>query len=52
MGGMFGGYLARAGEDVVLIDVSNEAVEAINARGLSRRGQGWFGRDHSDQSLV
>jgi 2-dehydropantoate 2-reductase len=34
MGGMFGGYLARAGEDVALIDVSNEAVEAINARGL------------------
>jgi 2-dehydropantoate 2-reductase len=34
MGGMFGGYLARAGEDVVLIDVSNEAVEAINGRGV------------------
>jgi 2-dehydropantoate 2-reductase len=34
MGGMFGGYLARAGEDVVLIDVSRDAVEAINAHGL------------------
>jgi 2-dehydropantoate 2-reductase len=34
MGGMFGGYLARAGEDVALIDVSTEAVEAINAHGL------------------
>jgi 2-dehydropantoate 2-reductase len=35
MGGMFGGYLARAGEDVVLIDVSRDAVEAINAQGLA-----------------
>ncbi len=34
MGGMFGGYLARAGEDVVLVDVFKEAVEAINARGV------------------
>jgi 2-dehydropantoate 2-reductase len=34
MGGMFGGYLARAGEDVVLIDVFLEAVEAINSQGL------------------
>ncbi len=34
MGGMFGGYLARAGEDVALIDVSQEAVEAINAHGV------------------
>jgi 2-dehydropantoate 2-reductase len=35
MGGMFGGYLARAGEDVVLIDVSRDAVEAINTQGLA-----------------
>src|ERR1700735_2860408 len=34
MGGMFGGYLARAGEDVVLIDIFLEAVEAINSQGL------------------
>ena len=34
MGGMFGGYLARAGEDVVLIDVFLEAVEAIDRHGL------------------
>jgi 2-dehydropantoate 2-reductase len=34
MGGLFGGYLARAGEDVVLIDVSRPAVDAINADGL------------------
>jgi 2-dehydropantoate 2-reductase len=34
MGGLFGGYLARAGEDVVLIDVSRAAVDAINADGL------------------
>lgn len=34
MGGMFGGYLARAGEDVALIDVSVEAIDAINAHGL------------------
>jgi 2-dehydropantoate 2-reductase len=34
MGGMFGGYLARAGEDVVLIDVFLEAVEEINRHGL------------------
>ena len=30
MGGIFGGYLARAGEDVVLVDVSQAAVDAIN----------------------
>jgi 2-dehydropantoate 2-reductase len=34
MGGLFGGYLARAGEDVTLIDVSQQAVEAINRDGL------------------
>jgi len=35
MGGLFGGYLARAGNDVVLIDVSKAAVDAINTDGLT-----------------
>ncbi len=35
MGGLFGGYLARAGEDVTLIDVSQLAVDAINRDGLA-----------------
>ncbi len=35
MGGLFGGYLARAGNDVTLVDVSKEAVVAINTDGLS-----------------
>ncbi len=35
MGGLFGGYLARAGNDVTLIDVSQAAIEAINANGLA-----------------
>jgi 2-dehydropantoate 2-reductase len=30
MGGLFGGYLARAGNDVTLIDVSMAAISAIN----------------------
>jgi 2-dehydropantoate 2-reductase len=30
MGGLFGGYLARAGNDVTLIDVSKAAIAAIN----------------------
>ena len=30
MGGLFGGYLARAGNDVTLIDVSRAAIGAIN----------------------
>src|SRR5258707_4254255 len=34
MGGLFGGYLARAGEDVTLVDVSEPAVDAINRNGL------------------
>ncbi|MFI0844948.1 ketopantoate reductase family protein [Mesorhizobium sp. IMUNJ 23232] len=34
MGGIFGGYLARAGNDVTLIDVSKTAVQAINDNGL------------------
>jgi 2-dehydropantoate 2-reductase len=35
MGGLFGGYLARAGHEVTLIDVSEPAIAAINASGLS-----------------
>ncbi|RWG60987.1 MAG: 2-dehydropantoate 2-reductase [Mesorhizobium sp.] len=35
MGGIFGGYLARAGNDVTLIDVSMPAVQAINDNGLT-----------------
>ena len=35
MGGLFGGYLARGGHDVTLIDVSQPAIEAINADGLA-----------------
>ena len=35
MGGIFGGYLARAGNDVTLIDVSKAAVQAINDNGLT-----------------
>lgn len=35
MGGLFGGYLARAGNDVTLIDVSKAALSAINGNGLS-----------------
>src|SRR3712207_5387828 len=35
MGGLFGGWLADAGNEVALIDVSTQAVEAINASGLT-----------------
>lgn len=35
MGGIFGGFLARAGEDVTLIDVARPAVEAINRDGIT-----------------
>jgi 2-dehydropantoate 2-reductase len=35
MGGLFGGYLARAGEDVVLVDVSQASVDAIERDGLA-----------------
>ncbi len=35
MGGIFGGYLARSGHDVTLIDVARPAVDAINANGLT-----------------
>lgn len=34
MGGLFGGYLARAGNDVTLIDVSKAAISAINENKL------------------
>ena len=34
MGGIFGGWLARAGENVTLVDVSTAAVAKINADGL------------------
>lgn len=34
MGGLYGAYLAEAGNDVVLIDVAEPAVAAINANGL------------------
>lgn len=35
MGGIFGGMLATAGNDVVLVDVSKAAVDAINSNGLT-----------------
>ncbi len=35
MGGLFGGWLQRSGQDVALIDVSPESVPAINDAGLS-----------------
>ncbi len=34
MGGLFGGYLARAGEEVTLIDVSRASIDSINRDGL------------------
>lgn len=34
MGGLVGGYLAKAGNDVALIDVSTAAIDRINAGGL------------------
>ena len=34
MGGIFGGRLSRAGNDVTLVDVAMPAIEAINAHGL------------------
>ena len=34
MGGIFGGCLARAGEEVILIDVAQAAVDAINRDGV------------------
>jgi 2-dehydropantoate 2-reductase len=34
MGGLFGGYLKRAGHDVTLIDVSKPALDALNGQGV------------------
>lgn len=38
IGGTLGAYLARAGEDVLLVDVVEEHVRAMNANGLSIEG--------------
>ena len=35
MGGLFGGYLSQAGNDVTLVDVSTAAIDVINADGLA-----------------
>lgn len=35
MGGLFGGWLARAGHDVTLVDVSDAAVSEINRSGVT-----------------
>ena len=35
MGGLFGGWLQRSGQDVALIDVSTDSVRTINDAGLS-----------------
>lgn len=35
MGGIFGGWLQRSGNDVVLVDVAKDSVHAINEAGLS-----------------
>ena len=51
MGGLFGGYLTRAGEDVVLVDVSG-----VSRRDRTRwpcgRGEGRLDRSDPRQSLV
>jgi 2-dehydropantoate 2-reductase len=44
MGCLFGGFLARAGEDVALVDVAPAAVEALNRRGVRL----WEGEDARD----
>ena len=36
LGGYVGGYLAKAGEDVTLIDFWPENIETIRSRGRSR----------------
>ncbi|MGV3650167.1 MAG: ketopantoate reductase family protein, partial [Devosia sp.] len=38
IGGTLGAYMARAGEDVLLVDVVAEHVEAINRQGLTIEG--------------
>ena len=35
MGGLFGGWLKRAGHEVALIDVAKNAIDAINAQGVT-----------------
>lgn len=40
IGGTIAGYLARAGEPVVLVDVNRDHVAAINRDGLSMAGRG------------
>ena len=35
MGGLFGGWLAAAGNDVTLIDVAPAAIDAVNANGVA-----------------
>lgn len=41
MGGLYGGLLRDAGEDVVLVDIWREHVERINERGLVIEGLDW-----------
>ena len=38
IGGTVGAFLARQGEDVLLVDAVKEHVDAINARGLAING--------------
>ncbi len=38
IGGTLGAYLARAGEDVLLVDIAEDHVKAMNADGLSIEG--------------
>lgn len=38
IGGVLGAYLARAGEDVLLVDIVREHVDAMNREGLSIEG--------------
>ena len=52
MGGLFGGYLARAGEDVVLVDVSQASVDAINRDGLAVEEKDGSTATHPRQGFV
>ena len=42
IGGTVGAFLAKAGEDVLFVDVVKEHVEAMNARGLTITGRAEF----------
>ncbi len=42
IGGTTGAFLARAGEDVLFVDVVQEHVDAINRRGLTITGRDEF----------